>query len=81
MKGGGSRRWYGNFEHFVNWFDDGVELKNFKDEKLGGSGPITTMVPMGLEQGLLGLAFPAVTLLLEMFRSVSCSMPKARWGL
>ncbi len=35
IKGGGSRRWYGNFEHFVNWFDDGVELKNFKDEKTG----------------------------------------------
>ena len=35
VKGGGSRRWYGNFEHFVNWFDDGVELKNFKDEKTG----------------------------------------------
>jgi len=35
VKGGGSRRWYGNFEHYVNWFDDGVELKNFKDEKTG----------------------------------------------
>jgi type II restriction/modification system DNA methylase subunit YeeA len=35
VKGGGSRRWYGNFEHFVNWFDDGVELKDFKDEKTG----------------------------------------------
>ncbi|TKB07805.1 BREX-1 system adenine-specific DNA-methyltransferase PglX [Desulforhopalus sp. IMCC35007] len=35
VKGGGSRRWYGNFEHFVNWYDDGVELKNFKDEKTG----------------------------------------------
>ena len=33
MKGGGSRRWYGNMEHFVNWFDDGVELRNFKDEQ------------------------------------------------
>ncbi|WP_245282892.1 BREX-1 system adenine-specific DNA-methyltransferase PglX [Neorhizobium galegae] len=35
VKGGGSRRWYGNLEHFVNWFDDGVELRNFKDEKTG----------------------------------------------
>ena len=35
VKGGGSRRWYGNSEHFVNWFDDGRELKNFKDEKTG----------------------------------------------
>lgn len=35
VKGGGSRRWYGNSEHFVNWFDDGLELKNFKDERTG----------------------------------------------
>lgn len=35
VKGGGSRRWYGNIEHFVNWFDDGAELRNFKDERTG----------------------------------------------
>lgn len=35
VKGGGSRRWYGNQEHFVNWYDDGIELRNFKDEKTG----------------------------------------------
>lgn len=35
VKGGGSRRWYGNLEHFVNWFDDGIELRNFKDERTG----------------------------------------------
>ncbi|MBU0673654.1 MAG: BREX-1 system adenine-specific DNA-methyltransferase PglX [Proteobacteria bacterium] len=35
VKGGGSRRWYGNQEHFVNWWDDGVELKNFRDVKTG----------------------------------------------
>ena len=35
VKGGGSRRWYGNLEHFVNWYDDGAELRNFKDEKTG----------------------------------------------
>ena len=35
VKGGGSRRWYGNLEHFVNWYNDGDELRNFKDEKTG----------------------------------------------
>ncbi|RUU97106.1 BREX-1 system adenine-specific DNA-methyltransferase PglX [Mesorhizobium sp. M6A.T.Cr.TU.017.01.1.1] len=35
VKGGGSRRWYGNLEHFVNWYDDGAELKNFRDGKTG----------------------------------------------
>jgi len=33
VKGGGSRRWYGNLDHLVNWYDDGVEVRNFKDEK------------------------------------------------
>lgn len=32
-KGGESRRWYGNQEYVVNWENDGVEIKNFKDEK------------------------------------------------
>ena len=32
-KAGGYRKWYGNFEYVVNWFDDGSEIKNFCDEK------------------------------------------------
>lgn len=35
IKGGGSRRWYGNHEHYVNWFEDGAELRNFRDERTG----------------------------------------------
>jgi type II restriction/modification system DNA methylase subunit YeeA len=35
VKGGGSRRWHGNLEHFVNWYDDGIELRNFRDAKTG----------------------------------------------
>lgn len=31
VKGGEFRRWSGNFEYVVNWFNDGVELKEFKD--------------------------------------------------
>jgi len=31
-KGGEYRRWYGNFEHVVNWQNDGAEIRNFKDE-------------------------------------------------
>lgn len=31
-KAGGYRKWYGNFEYVVNWFDDGSEIKNFCDE-------------------------------------------------
>ena len=27
-KGGECRRWYGNFDYLINWFDDGIELKN-----------------------------------------------------
>lgn len=35
VKGGGSRRWYGNFEYVVNWQNDGHEIRNFSDEKTG----------------------------------------------
>lgn len=29
-KGGGYRKWYGNNERYVNWENDGFEMKNFK---------------------------------------------------
>lgn len=35
VKGGEYRRWSGNFEHFVNWFRDGQELREFSDPKTG----------------------------------------------
>jgi len=31
-KGGAFRRWYGNREYVVNWFNDGAEIRNFKDK-------------------------------------------------
>ena len=30
VKGGGSRRWYGHLEYLVNWYNDGIELRNFQ---------------------------------------------------
>ncbi len=35
IKGGSFRRWSGNFEYVVNWYNDGEELKAFKDLKTG----------------------------------------------
>ena len=32
-KGGEFRKWYGNNDCVVNWFDDGVEMRNRKDDK------------------------------------------------
>lgn len=34
-KGGEFRKWYGNREYVVNWENDGLEIRNFKDEKTG----------------------------------------------
>ena len=34
-KGGTNRKWYGNNDLVVNWFNDGVEIRNIKDEKTG----------------------------------------------
>ena len=35
VKGGKFRRWYGNNEYLVNWWNDGVELKRFADPATG----------------------------------------------
>lgn len=32
-KGGGYRKWSGNFEYVINWENDGETIRNFKDEK------------------------------------------------
>ncbi len=32
-KGGDFRKWYGNNEYVVNWYNNGFEICNFKDEK------------------------------------------------
>ena len=32
-KGGERRQWYGNYDYIVNWEKDGIEIKNFKDNK------------------------------------------------
>jgi len=32
-KGGGFRKWYGNFLDIVNWENNGYEIRNFKNEK------------------------------------------------
>ncbi len=32
-KGGTRRQWYGNYDYVVNWENDGIEIRNFKDDK------------------------------------------------
>ena len=32
-KGGEFRKWYGNNDYVVNWKNDGIEIRNFKDDK------------------------------------------------
>ena len=32
-KGGSFRRWYGNREYIVNWENDGILIKNYRDDK------------------------------------------------
>lgn len=34
-KGGTSRKWYGNNDYLVDWWDDGREIRNNKDPKTG----------------------------------------------
>lgn len=30
-KGGDWRKWYGNLEYIVDWYNDGIEIRNYKD--------------------------------------------------
>lgn len=32
-KGGMRRQWFGNYDYLVNWESDGMEIRNFKDDK------------------------------------------------
>lgn len=32
-KGGGYRKWFGNIDYVVNWYNDGEEIKEFRDYK------------------------------------------------
>lgn len=34
-KGGSNRKWYGNNDLVVNWYNDGIEIRNLKDKKTG----------------------------------------------
>ncbi|MGI6430189.1 MAG: BREX-1 system adenine-specific DNA-methyltransferase PglX [Syntrophomonadaceae bacterium] len=34
-KGGDYRKWYGNDEYLVNWYNDGAEIMNYTDERTG----------------------------------------------
>jgi hypothetical protein len=34
-KGGGELRWFGNNDYFVNWQNDGAEIRGFADERTG----------------------------------------------
>lgn len=34
-KGGEFRKWYGNRDYVVNWEHDGLEIRNYKDDKTG----------------------------------------------
>lgn len=34
-KGGTNKKWYGNNDLIVNWYNDGIEIRNLKDKKTG----------------------------------------------
>lgn len=35
QKGGDYRKWYGNYEYLVNWFNDGEKIRNFANPETG----------------------------------------------
>jgi len=57
MKGGSFRRWYGNQEYVVNWWNDGVEIQNLGIE----SGKIASRPQNTNFYFLEGVTYSAVT--------------------
>jgi hypothetical protein len=66
MKGGQFRRWYGNYEHLINWEDDGKEVKAYTLEKCGSVSKRIYNTSFFFRQGLT-------------FSSVSIGIPSFRW--
>lgn len=64
-KGGNYRKWYGNNDYVINWENDGLEIKNFKDER----GQLRSR-PQNLEYSFLpSISWPNSTAGALSFRS------------
>ncbi len=66
MKGGPFHRWYGNYEHLINWEEDGQEVKAYTLERCGSVSKRIYNTSFFFRQGLT-------------FSSVSIGIPSFRW--
>ncbi|MEI2834981.1 MAG: hypothetical protein V9G25_09435 [Acidimicrobiia bacterium] len=53
-KGGGFRKWYGNQDYVVDWYNDGDEIRNFGAESGRARGPGLKTPIIILKNQLLG---------------------------
>lgn len=67
QKGGSVRKWYGNNDYYVNWQNDGFEIKNNRDEK---TGRIRSHNYNGEYAGKEGLSWSAISTTGAAFRFV-----------
>ena len=51
-KGGSYRKWYGNNEFIVNWYDDGKEMKKFAIEKYNSITRTITNIQFFFKEGI-----------------------------
>lgn len=58
QKGGSFRKWFGNNEYIVNWYDDGFEMKNLKNSNIRNLA----------YQGKKGITWSAITSNFVSFR-------------
>lgn len=66
QKGGPCRKWYGNMEYIVNWYNDGAELKKYTLERCGSVSKRIYNTNYFFREGLT-------------YGSVSIGLPSFRW--
>jgi len=60
-KGGGYRKWYGNFEYLINWYDNGFEVKELASQLYGSYSRTCKNTQFFFKNGLTwGLITPGV---------------------
>lgn len=52
QKGGAFRKWYGNNEYVVNWFENGVEIKDVVKERYGSASKRVVNEPFYFKTGI-----------------------------
>jgi hypothetical protein len=80
-KGGEFRKWYGNHEYIVNWYNDGEEVKNLIDSDTGRIRSHNYNGQYGFQSGFTWSGISSGTFAVALFHLAIYLMQKDRWVL